>query len=468
MLQKRSNFFRSILLITDFSAILVGWISAYLLRFHTDLISVPKGIPGFSAYFTLSPVIFIAWGIAFQSLNLYRPQRIASRISDIWDITKGAGFMVILLVTASFFLGQFSYSRLVFFIFWLHCIILLAMNRLVFRRGLRALKKRGYNLHATLIIGAGALGRALLIKLNRHSDLGIEVVGYLTRKPEKVGQRVDNVPVLGLYDELPSILKKYDAIDQVFIALPQESYADLTPMIAFLQEQTVDVRMVPDIIQFMALQGQAELFDGLPVVTLQATPLYGWGRVVKRVIDTLGALGFLVMAAPLLLLIAVVIKFTSSGPILYRQRRMGYDGEVFEMLKFRTMRVDGGNQAEAAWTVKNDPRRTSFGVFLRAVSLDELPQFFNVLKGEMSIVGPRPERPEFVAQFKHEVPRYMLRHKIKAGITGWAQINGLRGDTSIDERIKYDLEYIERWSPLFDLKIMVLTLWKGFVHKNAY
>ncbi len=467
MLKKHSNFYKSILLITDFAAISVGWVGAYWLRFYTDLIPATKGVPVFAAYLALFPVIFIAWGIAFQSLSLYRPRRIVSYISDLWDITKGCGFMVILLVTISFFLKQFEYSRLVFLVFGVYCVILLTLNRSIFRQGLLFLRHRGYNLHYALIIGAGKLGRDLAVKLHHHSELGIKVMGYLTRRAEKVGQELKGITVLGTYEDLPHIFEKY-SIDQVFIAMPQESYANLTPMIAFLQEQTVDVRMVPDIIQFMAIRGQAELFDGIPIVTLQATPLYGWNQFAKRVMDILFSLMILLLTAPLLLLIMAGVKGTSTGPIFYRQRRMGYDGRVFEMLKFRTMSAETEDKIQTVWTVPNDPRRTSFGVFLRATSLDELPQFFHVLRGEMSIVGPRPERPEFVEQFKQKVPRYMLRHKIKAGITGWAQIHGLRGDTSIDERIKYDLEYIERWSPFLDLKIMVSTLWKGFINKNAY
>jgi Undecaprenyl-phosphate glucose phosphotransferase len=467
LLKQRRRFLKSILLLTDIAAISVGWVSAYWLRFYTDLIPVTKGIPVFSAYLTLFPVILIAWGIAFQSLDLYHPRRTTWPLSDLWDITKGSAFMVILLVAISFFLGQFKYSRLVFVVFGVHCVILLVLNRWIFRRAMFLLQRKGYNQDYALIIGAGELGRTLFLTLRHHSDLGIEVVGYLTRRPEMVGQKLEGVPVLGLYQDLPRLFERY-SLDQIFIAVPQEAYADLAPMIAFLQEQTVDVRMVPDIIQFMAIRGQAELFEGIPVITLQATPLHGWNRLVKRVMDILCSLIILAVAAPLLLMIAGAIKVTSPGPIFYRQRRMGFDGQVFEMLKFRTMHVMEGDPTTTAWTVQNDPRRTSFGVFLRAVSLDELPQFFNVLKGEMSIVGPRPERPEFVEQFKQNVPKYMLRHKIKAGITGWAQIHGLRGDTSIDERIKYDLEYIERWSPFLDLQIMVSTLWKGFINKNAY
>jgi len=467
MLKHRTEFVKSILLLFDFTQIFFAWVGAYGLRFHTNIIPITKGVPVIEAYLMLFPVVVIGWGIAFKWLNLYRPRRTTSRLSEIWDITKGCGAMVLLIVAISFFIRQFEYSRLVFIIFGGHSILLLTINRYLFRSGLRYLDQRGYNLHHALIIGAGILGGQIADKLRHHDELGLKVIGFLTRHPEKVGHESSGIKIIGLIDDLPQILMQYH-VDQVFIALPHESYPELFKMVAFLQEHTVDVRMVPDIIQFMTLQGQAELFDGIPLITLQATPLYGWNRLAKRAIDVLFSLIILAMTFPLMVLLIAAVRCTSSGPVFYRQKRIGFDGRIFEMLKLRTMRQDAEKETGMVWTIQNDPRRTPLGVFLRKTSLDELPQFINVLKGEMSIVGPRPERPEFVEQFKQYIPKYMLRHKIKAGITGWAQIHGLRGDTSIEERIAYDLKYIEAWSPLFDLKIMFLTLWKGFVNKNAY
>jgi Undecaprenyl-phosphate glucose phosphotransferase len=467
VLKRHREFYKSILLLIDFVLISIGWVSAYWLRFYTDLIPVTKGVPDFVTYLSLFPGVLLAWGIAFKSFNLYRPQRVASLLSEVWDVAKGCGFMTLLLVAISFFLRQFEYSRAVFILFGGHCIFLVTISRWAFRATLRLVKQKGYNLHNALIIGAGRLGRNLADKLHAHSELGINVIGYLTRKEEKVGQALDGILVLGVYGDLSHIFTQHN-FDQVFIALPTESYSQLTTIVEFLQEQTVDVRIVPDIVSFMTLQGQAELFDGLPVVTLQATPLYGWSQLAKRVLDVLFSSVILIILSPLLFLIGAAILVVSGRPILYQQKRMGYDGRVFEMMKFRTMSKDAEEKTGAVWTVANDPRRTPLGSLLRATSLDELPQFFNVLKGEMSIVGPRPERPEFVEQFKHKVPKYMLRHKIKAGITGLAQIRGWRGNTSLDERIKCDLEYIEKWSPLLDLKIMVKTAWRGFIHKNAY
>lgn len=467
MLKKHSEFFKSLLFILDLVLISLAWVAAYGLRFYTDLIPVTKGVPSFKPYLALLPAILIIWGIVFKVFNLYRPRRISSHLSEIWDITKACSLATIVVVALSFFLRQFEYSRLVFIMFWGLSIMLVTISRWSFRELLRFFRRQGYNLRYALIIGAGQLGQELAARLHRHRELGIKIIGYLTRKPEKIGQELRGIKVLGRYDDLPAILASHP-VDQVFLALPHDAYVHVEKILHFLQGQTADVRIIPDLCQFMTIRGQAELFDGLPIVTLQASPLYGWNQLLKRTTDIACSLFVLIVTSPLLLLIAALIKMTSPGPILYRQERMGYDGRVFEMLKFRTMRVDAEEEKGPVWAVSNDPRRTLVGAFLRRASLDELPQFWNVLKGEMSIVGPRPERPEFVEKFRTVIPKYMLRHKIKAGITGWAQVHGWRGSTSLEERIKCDLEYIENWSIWLDLKIMWLTIWKGFINKHAY
>lgn len=467
MLKRYSEFFRSLLCLMDFIFILTAWIGAYAIRFYSDFVPTTKGIPPFQPYLALLPAILIVWGVAFKMFDLYRPRRISSHLSEMVDVAKACSMTTIVVVAVSFFLRQFEYSRSVFILFWGLSILLLTLSRAVFRELLRFVRRRGYNLRHALIIGAGPLGQEMANKLTHHRELGIKVAGFLSRQDAKVGANFSGIPVLGTYDDLPRIMAAY-TLDQVFLALPYDAYGHAEKMIHFLQAQTADVRIVPDLLQFMTIQGQAELFDGLPIVTLQATPLYGWSRVLKRTTDVIFSLIALSLICPVVLLVSVLIKMTSPGRIFYRQKRVGYDGRIFEIVKFRTMREGAEQETGAVWAEKNDVRKTRLGAFLRATSLDEFPQFWNVLKGEMSIVGPRPERPEFVEKFRQTIPKYMLRHKIKAGITGWAQIHGWRGDTSLEERIKCDLEYIERWSIWLDVKIMWLTLWKGFVHKNAY
>lgn len=467
MLKKYSEFFKSLLFISDLALISLAWLGAYALRFYSSLIPTTKGVPSLQPYLTLLPAILVVWAIVFKLFNLYRPRRISTHFAEIWDIVKACSLATLVVVALSFFLKQFEYSRLVFILFWGMSILSVTLSRWAFREFLRFFRRRGYNQRYALVIGAGRLGQELVEKLQRHSEIGIKVVGYLTRRPEKVGKSLGDVRVLGTYDELPRLLSTY-SIDHVFVALPHNSYGDVEKILQFLQNQPVDVRFVPDLLQFMTVQGQAEMFDRIPIVTLQATPLYGWNRVLKRATDVAFSLFILAVTLPLFMIIPVLIKISSSGSVLYRQKRMGYDGKVFEILKFRTMQEDAERETGVVWATPDDARRTKMGTFLRKTSLDELPQFWNVLKGEMSIVGPRPERPELIEKFRQSIPKYMLRHKIKAGITGLAQINGWRGNTSIEERIKCDLEYIEKWSIWLDLKIMWLTLWKGFINKNAY
>jgi Undecaprenyl-phosphate glucose phosphotransferase len=273
--------------------------------------------------------------------------------------------------------------------------------------------------------------------------------------------------VLGDLEALPQLLRAQE-IDQVFIALPLEAAARLPEVLKGLDEVPVDVRVVPDFSRYMSLQGGVEDFGGLPFISLQGSPVYGWDQVLKRGMDILVAGSLLLVLGPGLGLIALLVKLTSRGPVLYRQERMGLDGRTFSMLKFRSMRVDAEVETGAVWARSADPRRTRIGAFLRATSLDELPQLWNVLKGEMSLVGPRPERPVFIQEFRKRIPRYMLRHTVKAGMTGWAQVNGWRGDTSLEKRIEYDLYYIQHWSLWLDLKILWLTSWRGLVNRNAY
>jgi len=300
--------------------------------------------------------------------------------------------------------------------------------------------------------------------LRRRPDVGIRVLGLLSDKAETPG--VD-APRLGGLEDIRAVLDRQQ-VDIVFIALPHSEYPRLTSVLNEIGDDPVAIHFVPDVFGLASLRGGVEEFESIPFVHLRESPLYGWNRVAKRVLDLIVGGGALVLAAPVMLAIATALKLVSRGPVLYRQERMGLDGQRFRMLKFRTMRVDAERETGPVWARPDDSRRTRLGAFLRRWSLDELPQLWNVLRGEMSLVGPRPERPSFVEEFRRRVPGYMLRHKVKAGITGWAQINGWRGQTSIEKRIEYDLYYIERWSLGLDLKILLLTFWSGFRNRNAY
>jgi Undecaprenyl-phosphate glucose phosphotransferase len=329
------------------------------------------------------------------------------------------------------------------------------------------LRSRGYNRRFALIAGTGVLGRKILQNIELYPEMGIQVIGFLTRHREEVGKKIKDISVLGLYKDIERILGK-KKIDIFFVALSIDEYHYFEGLIEKVQGDLSEIKVVPGSYEFLGLRGGMDSLGDLPIMSLQGSPLYGWDSVFKRSFDLL--VGTLIMIAtfPMLLSISLVIKLTSSGPILYKQERIGMDGRLFRMLKFRTMRMDAEKETGPIWAKENDPRRTRVGAFLRKTSLDELPQLFNVLKGEMSLVGPRPERPDFVKEFKDRIPLYMLRHKTKAGMTGWAQVNGWRGNTSLKKRIEYDLYYIEHWSVVFDLRILLMTLWKGLFSKSAY
>ena len=351
-------------------------------------------------------------------------------------------------------------------IFVVYAFIGVTLVRLGFRAAFNEIRRRGFNLKSILVVGAGELGQRVIETIHSHRELGFRVVGVLTRKPEKVGTFVQEAEVLGRLSELPQVLDK-TPVDQVIIALPLEEQASLRELMDQLAQRTVDVKIVPDLYQYMTLHGGFEEFGGLPMISLQGAPLDGWNRIAKRVFDVLFSGLLLLVSLPVLAVLALLVKLTSKGPVLYRQERMGMDGHTFDMLKLRTMRTDA-EAAGATMASADDPRRTVMGAFLRRFSLDELPQFWNVLVGDMSLVGPRPERPVFIQEFKRQIPRYHLRHMVKSGITGWAQINGLRGQTSIQKRIEFDLYYIENWSLLLDVKILLRTAFGGFLSRNAY
>ncbi|WP_447979744.1 undecaprenyl-phosphate glucose phosphotransferase [Candidatus Nitrospira bockiana] len=466
MLKRRAEFLKSLLFLFDLALICLCWLGAYAIRFSGILEPVTKGVPPLEPYLWLLVPIVLVWGFSFQAFRLYRPRRMGTHIAEFVDLAKANTLSVLILVALTFFIRQFEYSRLVLLYFWLLNLVALGFSRVVFREALRFARRLGFNQRYALIVGAGKLGQKLVYSLQQHPELGVKVRGYLTRRPEKLGAVFEGVSVVGTYDQLEE--KVGAGIDIVFVCLPPEAELYAEKILAYLTTTLVEVKVVPAFYEFMTVRADAEMFEGLPIITLQGTPLHGWNVVIKRAMDIAGAALAIILSSPMFVLAAVLIKCTSQGPIFFRQVRMGLDGRAFEMLKFRSMRVDAESVTGPVWAQVGDTRRTWIGSWLRRTSLDELPQFWNVLKGDMSIVGPRPERPEFIAEFRARFPQYMLRHKMKAGITGWAQVNGWRGNTCLEKRIEHDLYYIEHWSVLFDLKIMWLTIWKGMVNKNAY
>jgi Undecaprenyl-phosphate glucose phosphotransferase len=463
VLKAHSRLFEHLALVTDLVLIALCWLAAYALRFH--VFGRGGDIPPFGDYALQLLPILVVWFFAYKAFDLYRPNRLGSHLSEWFDIAKASTLGVLVLVAGMTFLFHgYEYSRLVILIFWVASIVTVSLSRAAFREALRFDRRRGYNQRYAVVVGGGEPAAEVLRVLRRRRDTGIEVLGLLSDKREAEG---GPVRWLGGLEEIQAVLAAR-SVDIVIIALPQSDYPRLGAVLNEIGDEPVDIHFVPDLFNLASLRGGVEEFESIAFIHLRESPLHGWNRVLKRSFDLVFGTAALLVAVPPMVVIGAAVLVTSGRPVLFRQERMGLDGHRFRMLKFRTMRLDAEAESGPQWAVPDDPRRTRLGAFLRAWSLDELPQLFNVLRGDMSLVGPRPERPSFVEEFRRRVPRYMLRHKMKAGITGWAQINGWRGNTSIEKRIEYDLEYIARWSLAFDLSILLRTLWLGFHHRNAY
>jgi Undecaprenyl-phosphate glucose phosphotransferase len=465
MLKQKRQLFEFLFMASDLVVVTIAWFVSYWIRFQSDFIEVDKGIPAISHYMSMLPFIWVIWAFVFRWIGLYKPMRGVRRGIEFWLLINAHALALLLLIAATYLFREKSvpYSRLVFAYFGGIALFFSVIQRSILRFILREIRRRGYNLRYILIVGAGKVAGDIATRIRYHRELGMQLVGCLARNDQdKKGPK--GVPIIGIYDDLKDILKKAE-IDQVVVALPLEDHQMLPEIINQIGDALVDIKIVPDLYQFVSVGGAIEEFEGLPVIGVQGSPLDGVNLYFKRLIDLTVSFISLVIFSPIFLTIAFLIKITSRGPVFYRQERVSFDGTRFSILKFRTMAMD----AEAdgpKWATNGDERATTLGKILRSMSLDELPQLINVLKGDMSIVGPRPERPVFIEQFRARIPRYMLRHKVPAGMTGWAQVHGWRGDTSIDKRIEYDLYYIENWSILLDIKILFLTLFRGFKTSN--
>jgi Undecaprenyl-phosphate glucose phosphotransferase len=471
----------AIFVLVDVLASWLAWLLAYFLRFEADLVTgvipVTKGVPELERYLLLLPAIAALWPAVLYFHGLYRLKRSRSRIDEFFAI------LFSVLIASGILLGttlyvrvyhrfqpdvapQWEFSQAVFGLFVVLDLLLLNLGRWCLRVYLERMWRAGHNVRRVAVAGTGELARSVAQTLVAHRELGYRVLGFLADAPEAAEDT--GLPVLGGLDEVQHLVGRHH-IDQIYVALPLEDHARLVKLIKDLSNECVDLKVVPDVVQYATVRAALDDLDGIPIISLNEVPLSGWNTMVKRLMDVVVAFAALALAAPVLLLIAALIKLGGGrGPVLLRQERMTLDGRTFQIFKFRTM-IDGAEKDTGpVFATPDDPRRTRVGIWLRRFNLDELPQLINVLLGHMSLVGPRPERPPFVAEFKQRIPQYMLRHKVKSGITGWAQVNGWRGNTSIEKRIEYDLYYIENWSLRLDLKILVLTLFRGFGQKHAY
>jgi len=468
MLKKHGQLFLTIAIFFDSIVISFSWLAAFYIHFKTSLGPPPRhAIPDIEIYLVALIPVWIVFMSSIRLCGLYQPQRGKPLSGNFFNIIKVTSLSVLILAAITFFYREGSFSRFVAVYFFCLVTILMVVSHLLIHIVLKKIRSLGYNVRHVLIAGTGDLAQSVAEKIDIHSEYGFNIIGFLTAHPEEINSELGRVRVIGTFSEISAVIHKY-GIDQLFIALPLNAHGKMEAILDSLSEETVDIKVVPDLLQFMNLQSGVEDLDGLPIVNLSESPLHGWNIVVKRLSDIIFSSIFIIVSSPFLILVAIIIKFESAGSIIYRQERVGLDGNIFEMLKFRSMQVGAEDETGPIWASKEDNRRTRLGAFLRKTSIDELPQLFNVLMGDMSLVGPRPERQVFVEEFKKSIPKYMLRLKMKAGLTGWAQVNGWRGNTSLDKRIEFDLYYIKHWSLLLDLKIIFMTFWKGFVNPHAY
>lgn len=452
------------LLLCDAAVIFLACSVAYWLRFHSvisQIIPITKGIPSYSLYMYSSLFVVAVFLVVGNILGLYSRTRPRLLLDQFYTLFKVTTLTLFITGAFTFFYRETTYSRLTLVILWFTSLALIYMERVILTKLEIFLIKRGLGAKRTLIVGSRELGGNMYHRLSTQPQMGYQIVKFICANgEEKAGNGWDSL------QDLPKILEK-EKIDLVLVALPLAYHQKISEIILDCDHLNVEFQIAPDLLELMAVKAQIVSVDGTPFISLGKTPLEGWNRFVKRSFDLVcSTLGLLILA-PIFLILSLIIRLDSAGSVFYQQERLGRDGKKFLMIKFRSMYTDSEKDGPKN-TSREDPRRTKVGRILRKLSLDELPQLLNVLKGEMSLVGPRPERPIYVDKFKEDIPRYFMRHKVKSGITGWAQVNGLRGDTSLEERTKYDLFYVENWSLGFDIKIILMTMRSIFKQKNAY
>lgn len=468
--ERATRIFTVWLLFVDICMAGLAFALAYALRGLLPFPEPAEGLRPLVDYLPMLSVHVFSVIAVFSFAHLYRLSHL-SRLDEFYGIVVSCtigtlmGVALASLGLRSFVVAQ-DYSRVIVGYAWILSILLITLSR-VFNAWLRSrLILQGWGRQRVIIVGVGDVARMILQKILWTATLGYDAVGVVSVQADEVADLL-GVPVIGVAADLRQIINQYQ-VDEVVIALPDDTdHNEILWLISECERGRVTIRVYPDLFQIMAGPVSIGEMGGIPILTVRDIALTGWWRTAKRMLDIVGAAGGLVFFSPMMLLISVLIKLESPGPVFYVQERMGLDAKPFPILKFRSMRSDA-ERSGPGWTTENDPRRTKVGSFLRKTNLDEFPQFINVLVGNMSLVGPRPERPVYVEQFRRNIPRYMDRHREKAGLTGWAQVNGYRGDTSIAERTKYDLWYIENWSLLLDIKILIRTVLQIFNSPNAY
>ena len=451
----------------DAVSVSAGLLVAYNYRFHVDRIPIP-GVepPAFGPYLAAIPVVVLIFLTTFTFSGVYRIRRGRPFLDELFAVIGGCVLSGLVTAALMSLYRGFLYSRLVLTYTVVASLVLMGVGRLILRQLIIAQQRRGIGAERVLVVGTGTGSELLIHRMTMFPQYGYRVCGVLDDRLE-AGSRFAGTSVLGRVAELPQQVAAQQ-IDQVFLALTGASHDELLRLIKTCDELEVDFRMLPDLFEIITTRVSADVVDGIPLLGVRRSQVTGLAVFVKRAFDVVVSLILLVVLSPLHIVLAIAIKLTSPGPVLYRQERVGMANSVFTVYKFRSMVADAEAEPGPVFASAVDARRTPAGRFMRRYSLDELPQLVNIIRGDMSLVGPRPERPYFVERFGSEIPRYLERHQVRPGVSGWAQVNDLRGDTSIADRTMYDIYYIENWSLALDIKILLLTVGRIFFHRHAY
>lgn len=465
MIKEKQKHFNRLQVLIDAFVLLFSYVAAWVIKFQ--IISSDDGALSLRTYMIALPITVLVYLGLYYLFSLYTPKRVQGRRLELWNIVKANTVGIALFLGVLYLIKMMHFSREMLFIFYVINICLEAIARNLIRYFLRSMRRKGYNLKHIVLVGYSRAAEEYIDRILENPQWGYKIRGILDDHIE-AGTEYKGIKVLGKIDNLMIILPE-NRLDEIAITLGLSEYARLEEIVNLCEKSGVHTKFIPDYNQIIPTKPYTEDILGLPVINIRHVPLTNtFYAAMKRVMDIAGAICAIILFSPIMMFSVIMIKLTSPGPLIFKQERVGLHNHTFMMYKFRSMDVQPPEKEKTKWTVKDDPRVTNFGKFMRKTSIDELPQLFNVLKGEMSLVGPRPERPFFVEKFKEEIPRYMIKHQVRPGLTGWAQVNGYRGNTSIRKRIEYDLYYIENWTLGLDVKILFLTIFKGFINKNAY
>ena len=468
--QRRKDFLIPLLTVLgDAVAIEAAFLFSFWVRFHspiTSILPVELGVPSLDAYIYGSFVVIPSWLFLFHARHMYTTRRSFYFSDELFTVVRLVLIGMLIVMSAAFLYRAFSFSRAVFALLALFAMIFIAVSRYAVHRFEQYWYRKGHDLQEVVIVGTNATARRIYDGIKSNNSVGYRIIGFFSvnglNEMETAG-----VDFLGHLSHVPQFIKDH-RVDIVLVSLTYKDHPQLYELVRDCEGLHTEIMMVPDMLELMTSRVRIKELHGIPFIKIKSVPLTTWNLIVKRAFDVVASTIILILASPFCAVIALLIKLDSKGSLFYRQERVGLDGRTFRLIKFRTMRVDAEKDTGPVWTQKHDPRKTFMGTFLRRFSLDELPQLLNVINGDMSIVGPRPERPHFVNQFKREIPKYLDRHKVKTGMTGWSQVNGLRGNAPIEERTKYDVYYVENWSLVFDIKIILKTVQAVLFGKDAY